>query len=660
MDRKKRILTLICLFALITAVYITPATAAEITEECQDGEGSTLSWNGRQKIIGGYMVEFSDYDIGSIDGRPASVLLNLYKNGTFIKRVAVGKGSGQNVLEYPEPGNSSDGPDIRITVLDMTDINVNTADMIGRLYSPVVKFKVNLPCINVEMTAYDSDGNSADEFESDKYLREFVGESASGAVINARIIIRNEGSLDARNVDLKFDSDGLVVLTAESTDMVSKTEQTVSYQFTEDLIPEQVIEKNIYLKFPDNLTKEAFQMSANVSRIDYGGLSHTIRNDLVVEYAPPDVVKSAPNSTVWGENTYAYMSIENVHDRPYNKIVVYDELPDNFILSFNLSEKTTNHSSWIYDVWKFAGIQNESGANNNINTNTTKTNLVWVYHPDREMDAWGWDDPLLSRWTFDPLTGIWKWDFASGDDELIYDKISNTVRWVVSLKSNQVKNIAYPMISERPGEYRIPPARATWERGGEAYMEYSAGAVIKMEGPFVIVEKSVDRTNVEIGEIVNITTTITSSGTIPVNISLEDVLPDNSTLVMGELERFAGSMKPGDTKSFTYAVRMNTLGQIPIPLPQVKIFGRAYEDNVAYASTPVIGVIEERPPVPVQQNLTLPVLELEIAERFLEPYGGSDAIKAEHVHLVEVVLPGFSSFLAISGVLLIWLMQRRD
>ena len=667
MDGKKRILTLICLFTLVTAVYITPAIAAETTGKCYDGEEFILKWDDRQEVIGGYTVEFADYDIGSIDGRPSSVLLNLYKDGVFVKRMTVTNVIGQSVFEYPEPESSSDDPDIKLVVLGMTDINLSNTgfdddEMIGRIYSPAVMFKVYVPCLNVEIIAYNHNGDSADEFESDKYIRQFVGESVRDAVINARIRIENEGSLDAKNVAIKFDGDGLVVLTAESTDMISKTEQTVSYYFTEDLEKNQIIEKNIYLKFPDNLTKETFRMSANISRIDKDGLPHTIRNDQVVEYAPPDVVKSAPSSTVWGENTYAYMSIENVHDRPYDRMVIYDELPDNFIFSFNLSEKDTNRSSWVYDVWKyagFAGTQNEHGNSNDNNTTTTTSNLVWVYHPDRELSAWGWDDPSLSRWTFDPLTGIWRWDFASGDDELIYDKSSNTVRWVVSLRGNQAKSIAYPMMSERPGEYRIPRARVTWERGGEAYMEYSAGEVIKMEGPFVIVEKSADRTIVEIGEMVNITATITSTGTIPANVSLEDVLPDNSTLIQGNLGKFTGYVKPGDTKSFTYTIRIDTPGQIPIPLPHVEM-GRAYKDNVVYTSAPVIGVIKERLPVPVQPDLPLPVLDLEAADVVMGPDGASDVIGAEkYEHIKEVVLPGFSSFLAISGVLLIWLMQRR-
>ena len=458
---------------------------------------------------------------------------------------------------------------------------------------------------------------------------------------------------------MNFDAGDLVIMTAESTDMVSESEQSVSYRFTEELKAGQSIVKNIYLRFPDNLTKESFRMGANISRTDDDGLVHTIRNDKVVEYAPPDVVKSAPSSTVWGENTYAYMSIENVHDRPYDKIIIYDQLPGNFILSFNLSDKNTNRSNWVYDVWKFAGFAGTQNNHGNSTNNTTKSNLVWIYHPDREINAWGWDDPSLSRWTFDPLTGIWKWDFASGDDELIYDKISNTVRWVVSLRGNQAKSIAYPMISERPGEYRIPRARATWQRGGEAYLEYSAGGTITMEGPFVIVSKNTDRTNVEIGGPVNITTTITSIGTIPANISLEDVLPDNSTLIQGNLGKFTGYVKPGDTKSFTYTIRIDTPGQIPIPLPHVEM-GRAYKDNVVYTSAPVIGVIKERLPVPVQPDLPLPVLDLEAADVVMGPDGASDVIGAEkYEHIKEVVLPGFSSFLAISGVLLIWLMQRR-
>ncbi|MCK5660723.1 MAG: hypothetical protein KAH86_05125, partial [Methanosarcinales archaeon] len=575
---KKRILTLICFCALVTAVFVTPATAAETAEKCYDNDEFILKWDDRREVIGGYTVEFADYDIGSIDGRPASALLNLYKNDILVKRITVTNVAGQSVFEYPESESSSDDPEIKLVVLGMTDVNMSNTgfdgdDMIGRVYSPAVMFEVFVPCLTVEIMSYDHNGDDVDEFESDKYIKQFVGESVSDAVINARIRIENEGSLDARNVGIKFDGDGLVVLVSESTDKVSETELVVSYKFTEDIIPNQIIEKNIYLKFPDNLTKEAFRMSANVSRTDDDGLSHAIRNDKVVEYAPPAVVKSAPRSTVWGENTYAYMSIENMHGRPYDKIVIYDELPGNFILSFNLSEKDTTRSSWVYDVWKFAGFVGNPNGSVNISNNTTKSNLVWVYHPDRELDAWGWDDPSLSRWTFDPLTGIWKWDFASGDDELVYDKSSNTIRWVVSLRGNQAKSIAYPMMSERPGEYRIPRARATWERGGEAYMEYSAGEIIKMEGPFVIVEKSADRTNVEIGEMVNITTTITSSGTIPANISLVDVLPDNSTLVMGKLEQFAGYMKPGDTKSFTYMVRLNTPGQILIPLPNVTIFG---------------------------------------------------------------------------------------
>ncbi|MFQ6120061.1 MAG: hypothetical protein ACE5KE_09265, partial [Methanosarcinales archaeon] len=157
---------------------------------------------------------------------------------------------------------------------------------------------------------------------------------------------------------------------------------------------------------------------------------------------------------------------------------------------------------------------------------------------------------------------------------------NTTLEWTFDLAPRESKSFSYWMMAQRPGIYEegdIPAAIATWTQWNETKIAYSNTPSTTVHGPFIVIEKTVDPSIVNVSEYTNVTIKIENLGDIPARVRVEDeILYDASYYVSGNLT-FSDRIMPHEPTSFSYTIGMRIDGEIELPAPKVTFENKAYE-----------------------------------------------------------------------------------
>jgi uncharacterized repeat protein (TIGR01451 family) len=143
--------------------------------------------------------------------------------------------------------------------------------------------------------------------------------------------------------------------------------------------------------------------------------------------------------------------------------------------------------------------------------------------------------------------------------------------------------------------FPIPSANAQFTFNNKPYTVYSKTATIVVYGPKIIMEKTVDKPVVNIGEVVTVTVSINNVGNIVTNAAVNDSLPEGVSLVNGMTSLASTSLELNTPKIYSYTIRMNKEGEIKLPSAVANYTGFAYSGttrSVLSSERPVITVID--------------------------------------------------------------------
>ncbi len=140
-------------------------------------------------------------------------------------------------------------------------------------------------------------------------------------------------------------------------------------------------------------------------------------------------------------------------------------------------------------------------------------------------------------------------------------------KWNISLlKPGQEWSSQYsikPLEANIDG-FTIPAASATFTVNNKHYSASSKTTTIVVNGPKILMNKTVSKPVVNISEEVTVTVSIKNVGDIGSKIEVNDYLPERVSLVSGmtSLENYS---EPGTPIGFSYILRMNNEGTYELP-----------------------------------------------------------------------------------------------
>lgn len=205
--------------------------------------------------------------------------------------------------------------------------------------------------------------------------------------------------------------------------------------------------------------------------------------------------------------------------------------------------------------------------------------------------------------------------------------------------------------------FTIPAASATFTVNNKHYSASSETTNIVVNGPKIVLNKTVSKSVVNISDEVTVTVSINNVGDIGSKIDVKDYLPEGVSLVSGmtSLENYS---EPSTPMGFSYIIRMNYEGQYELPsavanYTDVKFKGTTRA--VKSSDRPVITVVDPSKITPTPTPTQAPGGN-DNPSRTSSPGGDPSDTKAPNATPTPIT-PGFDIVLAV--IVLIFAAAKR-
>ncbi len=173
-------------------------------------------------------------------------------------------------------------------------------------------------------------------------------------------------------------------------------------------------------------------------------------------------------------------------------------------------------------------------------------------------------------------------------------KDSITLKKTILLKAGESTDelFEYSLKPLKPGTFTAPASVAEFTApNGKKYSVSSGTPKIEVNGPYITLTKSVSSSNVTPGTEITVTVKVDNTGDRDASVTASDSLPDGVSLVSGETG-FQEVMKKSSSKSYSYVIRMDALGDVKLPSATASFIDLESYKGEKISNMPVVSVVE--------------------------------------------------------------------
>ena len=249
---------------------------------------------------------------------------------------------------------------------------------------------------------------------------------------------------------------------------------------------------------------------------------------------------------------------------------------------------------------------------------------------------------------------------------------NENLSWEFDLPAEKYRVFEYTLLSEIPGKVKMPAASATWNMWGDDINTNSNTPDIDVHGPYIYVTKTLNSEetsttlNVQKKELIDVNVKIENIGDMPVDVTINDVLPKSALLIEDEeVLTHNGFVPPGDSFQFNYTIQIvwESISDVQVPEPIIHLSMplkledmSGYENAYTIADMPTLrakyitGLSGDfTPSTEVDEKVTAPVEDEET----------QTVIQSEQLdHVKEVIMPGFEGVFALIAIIMGFFLRK--
>jgi len=204
-------------------------------------------------------------------------------------------------------------------------------------------------------------------------------------------------------------------------------------------------------------------------------------------------------------------------------------------------------------------------------------------------------------------------------------------------------------MAKRQGAYNLPKARLTWNEFQEDFILESNGPRTIVSGPYIVMERSFNKSNINIGDTLLAYLSITNTGNMPINIMVNDSVPQNTTFLSGMLS-FSGLLRPSESTRIIYAITAND-NVIEFQAPEMRSNQQGFE---WYETLPSRIISGYSPVVPAATPTIIPTENARMPEQLQSK--GIVQMLDEGFPWLEGAIPIITLF---SGIFLLMMLNKK-
>jgi len=206
-----------------------------------------------------------------------------------------------------------------------------------------------------------------------------------------------------------------------------------------------------------------------------------------------------------------------------------------------------------------------------------------------------------------PLYGVKLKDTMRPDFDFVDNMNRTSLSWVFDINAGDHKEFTYTIMAKRQGVYTFPRAELTWAERGEKVHLVSNGPQTTVSGPYIVVERNFNRTDVHTGETVSVSLSISNTGDLPANITVKDNVPLNATFLSGSLS-FSGLLRPAQNEKISFTIISDGTG-LEFKAPEMISKNLGFEWYAPIPSKKISGNSPLPTAMPIIQSMNTDVLE---------------------------------------------------
>jgi len=240
---------------------------------------------------------------------------------------------------------------------------------------------------------------------------------------------------------------------------------------------------------------------------------------------------------------------------------------------------------------------------------------------------------------------------------------NSTLEWnIPQLKPGQDWETTYRIMPLRTdiNGFKIPEAIAKITVNDRPYKVTSEEPNIIVNGPIILLNKTVDKEFAYINEDVMVTVSINNIGNIPTRVEVKDMIPEGVRIVSGETSLGAIFLELNEPRGFSYIIRRDTEAEIQLPPAMANftdIVIRGEKWSKILSNRPNITFLDTSKPKPTSSNLGLSK-EMNNSTENTSKNAKASTMNSNTVKPTPVV-PGFEIIMAFIMLLFAAALKRR-
>jgi uncharacterized repeat protein (TIGR01451 family) len=174
----------------------------------------------------------------------------------------------------------------------------------------------------------------------------------------------------------------------------------------------------------------------------------------------------------------------------------------------------------------------------------------------------------------------------------VQDNVETEVTLSIDSKETKGKILEYTLKPTKTGTFTIPAATATFtDPNGKTHTFKSDTTKIKIDGPDIVLTKTVSPESVSAGDEVTVKVTVKNQGTKDASVTTTETMPEDATYVSGDLS-FHDVATHGKSYTYSYKIKVESTEDIKVPGTTATFIDFEEYKGERVSNMPVITVVD--------------------------------------------------------------------
>lgn len=242
----------------------------------------------------------------------------------------------------------------------------------------------------------------------------------------------------------------------------------------------------------------------------------------------------------------------------------------------------------------------------------------------------------------------------------LQDNVNQQLTLSFSPGETKTKVLEYTLKPYKTGKYNVPKMTAQYtDPSGKLQTFTSDDPSVEIEGPVIVITKSVSPSTVNVGDQVTVTVKVENTGTHEASVTTSETLSEAVSFVSGNMN-FKDVVNPRQTHTYSYIIRTKEVGEFKLPATTGSFIDMEEYKGEKISNMPVISVVDPNAVETTTDASTSSDDSANSGSTSSSETPSSNSGDASNPDVEERVQPGFEGTMLVFVLGCVYLISKRQ